>query len=79
MKDRQEVIIWITIAIIIAAVYNYNVINETSTTLAVAFIITVRGFIYKSDQVKQRNETIQLLETRKKELETENISLRKNR
>jgi Sec-independent protein translocase protein TatA len=57
MKNKKEFAFWLVIALILAILFRYKILDELSGSLAIGFLGAVRGFIYQkgvSDETKEK-------------------------
>ena len=57
MKNKKEFAFWLVIALILAGLFKFDIIDEVSGSLSLAFLAALRGFIYQmgvSDEAKEK-------------------------
>jgi hypothetical protein len=52
MKDKKEFAVWLVIAVALATLFKFEIIDEVSTGLAMAFFGALRGFLWQKDKAE---------------------------
>jgi len=52
MKDKKEFAVWLVIAVALATLFKFEIIDEVSTGLAMAFLGALRAFLYQKDKAE---------------------------